>query len=78
MKVSLAYGQGVLDVEFPDGRTQVIEPAHRAGLPDEKGALFNALAHPMGAAPLANALRPGAPRRPSASKNSIDILPRRS
>ena len=60
MKVSLAYGQGVLDVEFPDGRTQVIEPAHRAGLPDEKGALFNALAHPMGTAPLANALRPGA------------------
>jgi len=59
MKVSLAYGQGVLDVDFPAGRTQVIQPAHRAGLPDENAALIAALEAPIGAPALSEALQPG-------------------
>jgi nickel-dependent lactate racemase len=60
MKVSLAYGQGTLDVEFPDDRTQVIQPAHRAGLPDERAALFAALDQPIAAPALPAWLKPGA------------------
>ena len=60
MKVSLAYGQGTLDVEFPDDRTQVIQPAHRPGLPDERAALFAALDQPIAAPALPAWLKPGA------------------
>jgi lactate racemase len=52
MKVNLAYGQGWLPVEFPDGRTTVIEPSHTPGLPDEKGALRRALEQPIASRPL--------------------------
>jgi lactate racemase len=51
MKVNLAYGQGRLAVEFPEGTT-VIEPSHNPGLPDEKGAVLRALHDPIGTKPL--------------------------
>jgi nickel-dependent lactate racemase len=60
MKVSLAYGQGHLDVEFPDDRTTVIQPSHRAGLADERAAIVHALDNPIGAPALRQWLRPGA------------------
>lgn len=51
MKIKLAYGQGHLAVDFPDGTT-VIEPSHNPGLPDEKGAVLRALHEPIGTKPL--------------------------
>ena len=52
MKVDLAYGQGRLSVEFPDGVTTVIEPAHVPGLPDEQAAVRQALENPTRSVPL--------------------------
>ena len=60
MQVHLAYGQGQLPVEFPDGRTTVIEPSPRPGLPDDRAALLAALELPIGAAPLREWLKPDA------------------
>jgi len=57
MKVQLAYGQGHLEVELPEGTT-VIEPAHNPGLADEKGAVLKALESPIGAKPLREWIRP--------------------
>jgi nickel-dependent lactate racemase len=51
MKVDLAYGQGHLAVDFPEGTT-VIEPSHNPGLPDEKIAFLRALHDPIGTKPL--------------------------
>jgi lactate racemase len=59
MHVKLAYGEGHLAVDLPDGRTTVIEPSHIAGLTDEKGAVFDALSNPIGAKPLRDWIRPG-------------------
>jgi lactate racemase len=59
MKVSLAYGRGHLDIELPDERTTVIEPAHQPGLADERGAVLAALDAPAGAAPLRTQIAPG-------------------
>ena len=59
MKVNLAYGQGHLPVEFPDHRTTVIEPAHTAGLADERAAILHALENPIGAKPLKTIIKPG-------------------
>ncbi|HTA31138.1 MAG TPA: nickel-dependent lactate racemase, partial [Candidatus Cybelea sp.] len=58
MKINLAYGQGYLPVDLPDGRTTVIEPAHRAGLPDERSAVFAALDQPISARPLRQWIKP--------------------
>ncbi len=58
MIVKLAYGQGHLPVEFPDGRTTVIEPSHTPGLPDEQAAVSAALAAPIEAPPLREFVRP--------------------
>jgi nickel-dependent lactate racemase len=58
MKVNLAYGQGQLPVELPQGRMTVIEPAHNPGLPDEQGALLAALRLPIGAKPLLDWIKP--------------------
>ncbi|HEX7127721.1 MAG TPA: nickel-dependent lactate racemase [Thermodesulfobacteriota bacterium] len=58
MKVSLAYGRSGLDVDLPDGRTTVIEPAEAPGLPDEKAAVLAALRQPIGAPPLREQVRP--------------------
>jgi nickel-dependent lactate racemase len=60
MQVHLAYGQGQLPVEFPDGRTTVIEPSFRPGLTDERAAILAALEKPIGAAPLRERLKPDA------------------
>ena len=59
MKVHLAYGQGYLPVDLPDGRTTVIQPAHTPGLPDEGGAVLAALGKPIAARPLREWLKPG-------------------
>ncbi len=59
MTVNLAYGQGQLPIDFLPERTTVIQPSHRAGLSDERGALESALAQPIGAKPLNEWFRPG-------------------
>lgn len=58
MNVNLAYGQGLLPVDLPDAVTTVITPSHRAGLPDERAALRDALQQPIGCAPLSTWIRP--------------------
>jgi lactate racemase len=57
MKVQLAYGQGHLDVDLPEGAT-VIEPAHNPGLPNEKGAVLESLSKPIGTKPLLEWIKP--------------------
>jgi nickel-dependent lactate racemase len=59
MKVSLAYGQGYLPVELPDGRTTIVQPSHIPGLADERGAVLAALERPIAARPLQAWLKPG-------------------
>jgi nickel-dependent lactate racemase len=58
MKVFLAYGRGQIEIELPDDRTTVIEPAVQAGLRDEHAALMAALDQPIGAPSLAAAISP--------------------
>ncbi len=58
MRVDLAYGQGYLPVEFPEGRTTVIAPSHTAGLPNEKEAVTRALEKPLGTGPLKQLIKP--------------------
>ena len=58
MKVNLAYGEGHLEIELPEDRTTVIEPAFRPGLADEKGAVTQALANPVGWEPLKETIKP--------------------
>jgi lactate racemase len=58
MKVDLAYGQGWLPVEFPDGQTVVIEPSHTPGLRDESAAVLNALQTPIGSRALRELVGP--------------------
>src|SRR5260221_1616679 len=57
MKVNLAYGQGRLGVDLPDGTT-VIEPSHIVGLTDERGAVLEALENPIGARSLREWTKP--------------------
>ena len=52
MSFSIAYGKGHLSIELPADRTTVIEPSHRDGLGDEKGAFLSALDMPTGTRPL--------------------------
>ena len=59
MKVKLAYGEGHVTVDLPDGRTTVIEPAHIPGLKDEKAEVFQALDKPIAAKPLREWIKPG-------------------
>ena len=58
MQVKLAYGQGTLEIDFPEGRTTVIEPSHRPGLTDERAAITRALDHPIGALGLRDLVKP--------------------
>ena len=60
MNVSLAYGRGGLPVDFPDGRTTVIEPTFRPGLADERAAVLESLERPIGCPPLRDWLKPDA------------------
>lgn len=57
MKVNLAYGQGWLPVEFPEG-TSVIKPSHIPGLPDEKAAVTQAFERPVASKPLRDLVGP--------------------
>ncbi|MGV3772296.1 MAG: nickel-dependent lactate racemase [Verrucomicrobiales bacterium] len=59
MKVNLAYGQGLLPVELPDGRTTVIEPSHTPGLSNEKDSVLKALESPIGTTSLRSWIKPG-------------------
>ncbi len=59
MHVPLAYGQGLLPVEFPEHRTTVIAPSPRPGLPDERSAFRAALDSPIGTPSLKSLLREG-------------------
>jgi nickel-dependent lactate racemase len=57
MRLSLAYGRGHLDVDFPDDRTTVIEPSHVPRVPDERGTFLAALEQPIGCRPLRTLVR---------------------
>ena len=59
MKVHLAYGQGQLPVDLPEGRTTVIEPSHTPALKDERAAIIQALEKPIGARPLRDRIKAG-------------------
>ena len=48
MLVNLAYGRTGLEIELPDDLTTVIEPTYVPGLPDQEGAIRNALRNPLG------------------------------
>jgi nickel-dependent lactate racemase len=58
MKVSLAYGKTVLDIEVP-AHAEVIEPQSVPGVPDEKAALRQALRAPIESPPLADLVKAG-------------------
>ena len=59
VKVRLAYGAGGLEVELPDERTTVVEPAYHAGAADEAAVLRDALRAPVAGPPLSELARPG-------------------
>ncbi len=59
MKVRLAYGAGGLEVELPDDRTTVVEPAYHAGAADEAAVLREALERPVAGPPLRELAKPG-------------------
>jgi nickel-dependent lactate racemase len=52
MKVKLAYGDGCLEIDLPDGQSTVITPIEQPGLADEAGSFRAALESPIGAGPL--------------------------
>ena len=52
MRVDLAYGRTGLTIDLPAERTEVIEPTYVPGLPDQSGAVLNAVRNPIGASPL--------------------------
>ena len=52
MNVDLAYGKTGLVIDVPKDRATVIEPIFLPGLPDERGALINAIRTPIGTRPL--------------------------
>ncbi|MCD6049840.1 MAG: hypothetical protein K0Q55_1243 [Verrucomicrobia bacterium] len=58
MNIPLAYGQGHLEIDLPEDRTTVIEPAQTPGLPDERAAILNALQSPIASAPLLQRIKP--------------------
>src|SRR5690348_14717212 len=59
IKLQLAYGEGYLPLELPAERTTIIEPAHVAGLPDERKAVLEALENPIQAQPLREWIKGG-------------------
>ena len=59
MKVRLAYGGGGLEVELPEERTTVVEPAYHEGAADETAVLRAALRAPVAGPPLRELARPG-------------------
>ena len=59
MKVRLDYGTEGLEVELPDERTTVIEPAYPKGVADPLAALRRALEEPIGSPKLAELVKEG-------------------
>src|SRR5690606_7696577 len=59
MHMELPYGKQKIGVELSAARVDAIEPRFVPGLPDEQAAFRQALAAPLGCAPLAEQLRPG-------------------
>jgi|TARA_B100001964_G_scaffold237896_1_gene302308 nickel-dependent lactate racemase len=58
VRIDLAYGEGRLPIECPDGQVTVIEPLHTPGLPDEKAAILEALMFPDKSPPLREMVKP--------------------
>ena len=58
MNIPLAYGRGFIDVDFPEDCTTLIEPAHQAGLRDERAEVAAALDLPVDALPLRAQISP--------------------
>ena len=58
-RVELAFGDGVLPVELPDGRTTVVPPAGLPAAPDGRRAVEAALARPVAGPPLRTLARRG-------------------
>ena len=60
MKVSIAYSKGRLEVDLPEEtHVTVVEPSFVPGLPDEQGAIRDALLHPIGSERFKSLLSPG-------------------
>ncbi len=59
MIVDLAYGRGMLPVEFPPDQTTVLSPRRQEGLADEASAFVAALDAPVAAAALSDQVGPG-------------------
>lgn len=57
MKISLAYGEGLLEVGLPAG-ADVITPSHQPGVPEEAKAILDGLSDPIGCPPLNQWLQP--------------------
>ncbi len=57
-KVHLAYGKTGLEIQVP-AEAVVIEPKYVKGLPDERGALVEAMRKPIGTPPLRDLVKPG-------------------
>lgn len=58
MKIMLAYGRTGLEIEAPEGHTDVVEPVEACGLPDDDDAVLSALRAPLGTAPLRGLVGP--------------------
>ena len=58
MKIALAYGRGTLQVDLPEERTTVIEPAHQPTVAHERASVLAALDEPIGAPPLRSLISP--------------------
>jgi len=59
MKVRLAYGKTALEISLPDDvSVTVIEPEYVDGLPDQAGAVRDALRQPIGSPPLRSLVKP--------------------
>ncbi len=52
MQVELLYGKTKKSVALPDGNVTVVEPVFTPGLPDEVGAIRDAVRDPIGSLPL--------------------------
>src|SRR5262245_26735811 len=59
MRIRLAYGTGGLEVELPDQRTTVVEPAYLPAAADERAVLLEALRRPVAGPPLSELAKPG-------------------
>ena len=59
MRVELAYGEGGLVVDLPDGRTTVVEPRYVPGAEAPAQVLRTALRRPVAGPPLSEIVRPG-------------------